>query len=310
MTEKRTSAFAKNMLLETLLKEVNSELWLAEKNILPKCEPPYPIIFIMGPHRSGSTLLLQSLASTGLFSYPTNFLSRFYQAPIIGAKLQLLLTDKRYNYRNELNDISGKIDFQSDNGKTQGALAPNEFWYFWRRFLPFGELDYLSTEELWQKVDTVTFKAELTGIMQVLEKPLVLKGMILNYNIDFLDTLFEKALFIHCTRDLETNIASALEARERQLGNSKKWYSFKFPGYHELKMLEPYHQVKGQIEGINKEVSFALEKVAKHKKITVHYEDFCQNPNKILEKIKIKLNHYNLDIQDIHMSNGKFNISR
>ncbi len=42
----------------------------------------------------------------------------------------MLLTDEQYNYRNEILDFNRKIDFISENGKTTGALAPNEFWYF------------------------------------------------------------------------------------------------------------------------------------------------------------------------------------
>lgn len=58
-------------------------------------------------------------------------MSRFYKAPIIGAKMQRLLLDPEFNFRNELTDIfSRNIGYLSENGKTQGALAPNEFWFF------------------------------------------------------------------------------------------------------------------------------------------------------------------------------------
>jgi len=141
--EQRLSSFERNQTLESLLTEINTDLWTVEKQLLTQKKTNYPVIFIVGPHRSGSTLMMQWLASSGLFSYPSNLLSRFYHAPIMGAKLQLLLADERYNFRDELKDFSSEIDFNSDNGKTKGALAPNEFWYFWRRFLPFTDLDYL-----------------------------------------------------------------------------------------------------------------------------------------------------------------------
>ena len=34
--------------------------------------------------------------------YPTNILARFFGAPVVGAQIQLLLTDPRYKYRNEI----------------------------------------------------------------------------------------------------------------------------------------------------------------------------------------------------------------
>ena len=96
---------------------------------------------------------MQWLANTGAVAYPTNILSRFFGAPVIGAQIQLLLTDPRYNFRDEIHDFNGTISFHSDIGKTRGALNPNEFWHFWRRFLPFGELDWLPDEELFRVVD-------------------------------------------------------------------------------------------------------------------------------------------------------------
>lgn len=310
MAEKRTAEFERNLLLERLLNEINTELSVVENCLVQNQTLDLPVVFILGPHRSGSTLMLQWLANTGLFCYPTNLLSRFYRAPIVGAKLQLLLADERYNYRDELKDFRTIIDFNSDNGKTKGALAPNEFWYFWRRFLPFGDLDYLRTDELLQKSDTEMLKAELAGMMNVFKKPMALKGMILNYNIDFLDQLFKRAIFIHLKRDPLTNIKSALNARERQLGNITEWYSFKIPEYYDLIKMNPYEQVAGQIFHINNAIEKGLMNVEEHKKINVQYEDFCENPKAVYDNLKNKLalNGY-LDKREYAL-NERFELTR
>lgn len=306
----RTESFKRNDSLEDFLSEINNDLWHTEKNILNIKEPEYPLVFVMGSHRSGSTLLMQWLASLGTISYPTNLMSRFYKSPIIASKIQLLLTDERYNYRNELIDFNNSIDFNSENGKTKGALSPNEFWYFWRRFLPFKELDYLPTEELLEKVDIDTFKSEFAGIMDVFQKPFALKGMILNYNIDFLNKVFEKAIFLYTKRDPLTNIESALKAREKQLGNIEKWYSFKIPEYNELIKLNPYEQVAGQIYYINKAIEDGLESVPEHKKIVVDYETFCENPKKFYEELKYKLKTQGYKIDSEYEGQKSFNITR
>lgn len=306
----RLSDFERNQTLESLLTEVNRDLWLIEKDLLKIEKPNFPVIFIVGPHRSGSTLMMQWLANLGLFSYPTNLLSRFYHAPIMGAKLQLLLADARYNFRDELKDFNDKIDFTSENGKTKGALAPNEFWYFWRRFLPFSDLDYLPTEQLLKISDTKTMVAEFAGMMDVFQKPMALKAMILNYNIDFLDKLFEKAIFIHTKRDPLTNIASALNAREKQMGSIDEWYSFKIPEYYELKNLNPYEQVAGQINSINKAVEDGLADVAEHKKMTVQYEDFCENPEVFYELLCKKLMKNGFKVEQGYHLQKSFEITR
>lgn len=305
----RTTKFKRNNNLEDFLNEINDDLWSSETKLLRLKEPEYPLIFVMGSLRSGTTLMTQWLANLG-FAYPTNLMSRFYKTPIIASKIQLLLTDERYNYRNELRDFNSGIDFSSENGKTKGALAPNEFWYFWRRFLPFKELDYLPTQELFEKVDIDTLKSEFAGIVDVFQKPFALKGMILNYNIDFLDKLFDKAIFIYTKRDPLTNIESALKAREKQLGSIDEWYSFKIPEYEELKKLNPYEQVAGQIYYINKAIETELENVAEHKKMTINYEEFCENPKKFYDELVSKLKSQGCEIDSKYKGEDKFEVTR
>ena len=267
----------------------------------------FPMIFIMGPHRSGTTLFMQWLANTGLIAYPTNLLSRFYQAPIIGAKIQLLLTDPRYNFRDELGEFSQQAEYKSENGKTKGVLAPNEFWYFWRRFLSEPARDVWTTADLRTSVDTVTMHAELAGMMDVFQKPFAAKGMLFNYNIPFLDSIFEKVIFIQIKRDSVTNVASVLEARQRQLGNVESWYSFKIPEYNLLKDLDPITQSAGQVHYINEAVSTGLANVEKGRKLVVQYEDFCRNPRAIYEQLVEKLG---LDLSLGYAGESQFRLSR
>ncbi len=309
--EERREEFNRNLSLEDLLKEVNFLLEPGEKIAMNGEVEELPLIFIVGPHRSGSTLMLQWLASTKQFAYPTNILSRFYNAPIIGSKIQLLLTDERYNFRNEIRDFNSEINFNSKNGKTEGALSPNEFWYFWRRFLPFDELDYATNEVLLDKVDIVTFKREFYGIAETFGKPFASKALICNYNIEFLNKIFEKALFIYTKRDPYTNIESALKARERQYGDINKWYSFKIPEYRQLiKIKDPIKQTAGQIFHIKKAVELGLDKIPEEKKIVVEYEEFCENPKKYYDEIAEKLSNLGYNIDKEYTGQKAFDITR
>jgi hypothetical protein len=289
---KRTDTFQRNNSLEQLLEVLNRALgpaqqqWLADTD---NTQGRFPIIFIMGPLRSGTTLFSQWLASTGIVAYPTNLLSRFYGAPALGAMIQLLLTDERYNFRNELVDLVRPVDFLSENGKTVGALAPNEFWYFWRRFLPFKELDWLPDEELFRSVDTATLVNELNALTNIFNQPFAMKGMILNYNIPFLDRIFEKALFIHIHRDPVANVASVLEARTRQHGDENIWYSFKIPEYSELQGLDALHQCAGQVACINRAVSHGMAGVDASRRLFVEYDEFCNDPARLYEALVAKL---------------------
>jgi sulfotransferase family protein len=290
--DERVAAFKRNTQLESLLGTLNGTLRCAEEQLLANASalgPDYPIVFVMGTLRSGTTLFMQWLARGGVAAYPTNLISRFFGAPVVGAQIQLLLTDPRFNFRNEILEFNSSISFESENGKTRGALAPNEFWYFWRRFLPFGELDWLPDEELHRVVDTKRLVGELTALTRVFGKPFALKGMILNYNIPFLDAIFRKALFVQLKRDPVTNVASILEARKAQLGSESAWYSFKIPEYPRLKDLDPVSQCAGQLHYINKAVAQGMATLNADRKLIVQYEDFCENPCHVFDELVEKL---------------------
>lgn len=287
MEYERQKKHKRNEQLEQLLQEINGLLAPAEAQVVYRYEKTrHPVILIMGSPRSGTTLLLQWLAASGSFSYPTNILSRFYAAPHIGAKIQLMLT--RHDFNGEIFDFKETTPYTSNLGKTTGALAPNEFWYFWRRFFHFGEIQRLDDQALSQ-VDSGTFSAELAAIEAVFGQPFAMKGMIANWNIPFIDKILEKVLFISIRRKPFFNIQSLLEARVNYYGDEGGWYSFKPPEYPSLARLSPCEQVAGQIYYTNRAIEEGLREVGESRKLEIRYEDLCQNPEAVFEQIADKL---------------------
>jgi len=293
LSEQRTSTFCRNELLEKFMDELSSDLQPSARAMIQRYQGiksmPHPLILVMGPLRSGTTLLMQWLANTGLIAYPSNLLSRFYQAPIIGAKIQLLLTDPQYNFRDELNEFVQNTEYKSQNGKTKGVLAPNEFWYFWRRFLSDSGRDSWTDQELRQTMNTSEMLAELVGLTQVFQKPFAAKGMLFNYNIPFLDSIFDKVLFVQVRRDVEANAASVLAARKRQFGSIEQWYSFDIPEKAELMKRTPKEQALGQVMAMNSAVETGLAMVSESRKVQIQYEKFCENPEKYFVEITEKI---------------------
>jgi len=296
MESSRREEFRRNEKLEQLLNELNGILAPSEERIIEKFQSPkYPLILIVGAPRSGTTLMMQWLASTGKFAYPTNMLSRFYGAPCIGAKIQQLLASPEYNFRDEIFDFSREVSFASALGKTKGVLAPNEFWYFWRRFIPNTELECVDEESL-KKIDSKNFLAELAAIESVFDKPFAMKGLILQFNIPFLASIFEKVLFVFTKRNPLYNIQSLLGARAKFYGTVDKWYSAKPKEYELLKDLTPYEQVAGQVYYTNRAIEVALEKLDCIRWLEVKYEEFCENPGSTFGKIADKLSAQGYEI--------------
>lgn len=292
----RQKHFRRNENLESLLNELNNLLAPVEDDVIQKYSTPqYPSVFLVGCARSGSTVLMQWLANTNEFTYPTNIISRFYRAPYIGAKIQQMLSDPKFRYRNEFADFGSPISFNSELGKTSGVLSPNEFFYFWRRFFKFGEIQYLDEASL-NQIDTIKFCAELAAIEAVFNKPLAMKGLIVNWNIPFIHKILPKAIFVYIKRNLTYNAQSLIEARESFLGDRTKWYSFKPIEYSKLEHLDPYKQVAGQVFYTNRSIEQGLSQIDDKNWMLIEYENFCESPNIIYQQLcqKLALHGYKL----------------
>ncbi len=291
MKNNRNEKFRKNTSLEDLLKSINKTI--LNKNTESNYTNNPPVYFIIGAPRSGTTLLFQSLSNTKSFSYPSNFISRFYNNPAFGLQVQELLTNKDYHFQNEFSDVnfSSEIDFKSSIGKTNGILSPNEFWYFWRRFFDEENLQY----ELKINKDTlIQLTSELSNWYSILEKPLLFKGLLFNEYIDSIKNIIPEAKFIFIRRDLHDNSKSLLNTRKTFFGDTSRWYSFKTTNYDQIKDRPAEEQVVLQINQINNSIEKQLNNLPNTDYFQVSYEEYCKNPNKSLENL---FNHFKLNIE-------------
>lgn len=294
----RNDYFKKDLNLERSLEFLNSIIKDSGNNIL-KEKPELPVILIMGCARSGTTLLLQFLAETGNFSYPSNLIARYYKNPMVG-----LLTQKVLLELDPLNQIGFDLKlnekFNSNLGKTIGALSPSEYWYFWRQFFKFDENDNLT------RADFKGFLKKISAFEIVTNKIPVLKGMIMNREIEKLYMNFPKFIFIHVKRNEIENAVSLLNARRKYFSDIKKWYSFKTLNYEDLRFKDPHEQVIEQVYQTNIEIENQLLKIPSKNKIQIDYSEFCNNPISIYNLIKEKLKLFNYDISELMNKKLKF----
>lgn len=302
--ERRKKEHQKHSSLEILLEELEDSLSPVELNAVSSfTTPDKPTIFIAGCARSGSTLLLQYLAESNNFQYPSNLLSRFFFAPFLGYKIEKLLCD--FDYKGEIFNSLENGAFTSHLGKTTGAKSPHEFWYFWRRFFKFGELQQLSSDEL-KQIDTKLFLSEIAALSSLSKDPLVMKAMILNWHLDFLAKLNKQFYILYIKRDLLYNAQSLLKARENFFGNLEEWYSFKPPNYPKLKSLSPEEQVINQVLSTNSAIENSIAKINPERVFEINYETFCSQPISVLKLINERVETINLNSVD---SNLKFTSS-
>jgi len=217
-----------------------------------------------------------------LFTYPTNLVSRFYYAPYLGARLQEMLFD--VDFQGEMQIARNDEAFSSRLGKTRGILSPHEFWYFWRRFFEFGE-DQLLEEASFDPTKGVEFIRELRAFQSVKWLPLVLKGMMLNWNIPYLASLYDRSCFLFVRRETMANAESLVRTREEFFGDVRKWYSFKPPGFCSVLHLEPQEQAIWQVLETNAAIQCGLTQLCASQIFEVDYEEFCHDPWVVIEQI-------------------------
>lgn len=279
MTERllRQPPFKRNEKLEGLLAQLSTALKTAARSPVESWERP--ALFIVGAPRTGSTYCLQWLSASGAFTYPSNFIARFWTAPFIGGLVQEMLIDPELDYRGEFADVAPRpISGQSDAGKTAGMLSPSEFWFFWRDHFPSdGDLGL----DLSRATDAqfARFRDELARLAEVRGRPLVMKGKIVNHQIREFAAGFPKALFLFMDRDPVDAAWSLLGARSRIYGDERRWWSFKTPDFEDLSNLDPFEQVMGQVQSIRRDVKCALADLAPNRWIRLAYPDLCQDPD-------------------------------
>jgi len=301
--DKRAEAHKKNDSLEERLRKLNSIIG----QIPPENPtiPVNPIVLIMGCARSGSTLMLQYLASTGIFSYPSNLIARYYKNPLIGILSQQVLKDMI---------TEANTSFESNLGKTKGLLAPSEYWYFWREYFQFSKFNIMNQEDI-EAVDVAKFLQQLSAFEENTGLPLAMKGMILNWNIPVLHNIYPKFIYINLKRDQISNAKSLLSARRNYFNDESQWYSFRPVEYDNLVEMSPVEQVVGQVHYTEKAIDKGLEVIPESNKINIDYEEFCRNPHGLLIDIREKFSELGRPLSipentnEVFMVSNKSNIS-
>ena len=244
---------------------------------------PYPNIYILGCPRSGTTFIHQFLVNTFDLSYPSNFISRFYYATYIGAKIQYLINN--LDLKGELLNHSESQDYRSELGKTKGSLSPHEFTFYWRQFFSTDDSGYV---EIQNQKEVNDFLAGLNAIKHVFKNPFVLKGIFTNNGISRFTKDRPDDLVIHVKRDVAFNAQSLIEARNEFFGDVSKWYSFGIPRMKNLHELSVEEQVVLQVIKTNELIENELQNLDANQVITIDYDHLDEELPRLVDILKKK----------------------
>lgn len=233
-----------------------------KKGIKGDTSTDFPIMFIVAPPRSGTTLLYQLISLKYDVFYPTNLIAKFYNAP--------------YDFLKSIGDLDifsqrMSSDFKSDLGNTSSIFEPHEWGWFWERFL--------CNEEN-------TLVNELSAIQSLYLKPMLFKNIYFNYNIEFLANTINQSIFLRIKRDEVDTINSIYNAiLKRGFPIGSKYHKDAYEKFInkplELATIEYFFDEKTLDEHLGDK-----------KVINISYEKMIHNLDEVLDLIENKFFQY------------------
>jgi len=281
----------------SILRPLNYILGPLQSNFLHKEDLKYldlyPPVFIIGPPRSGTTVLYQLLCKHTNFSYINNFIGNWYRIPILAAKVYITL----FQGRNELELIS-------NFGKSKNHYGPNEFGEFWYKY-------YSKTHSFknQNKKSADKLKMEIAAITKIFEKPILLKNVVNSMRIQSLSNIFDNSTFIVIGRDKLDNAQSILNARISLHNNKNHRWSVITPSMRNNPSLPFFKDIINQLSDIQLNIESSLERLGNDKFIFIEYEDLCNNTPKVIKSILQKLNSKGLNLSEKGQIPRKLNFS-
>lgn len=259
---------------DSLMKSVENSLMKIEESLLKeKPEPFHAPLFIIGPPRTGSTLLYQLIACHFKVCYFSNLMTRFPKSPVSLSKALSLIQGCNPQY-----------GFESRYGETAGWKSPNQGIPIWFRWFPrdhsYVEKGVLSRQVLNEMRNTVLL------IQKIFNAPFVNKWQANTVRMLPISEALPEALFIRIKRDPALTAQSILHGRRTMLNNEKEWFSTRPRKYETIRDKDILEQVCEQVFCIEEDIDHDSRTIGEDKFITVPYEDLCRSPRRVMDRIK------------------------
>ncbi len=231
----------------------------------------FPPTFIIGPPRSGTTVLYQLLCKHLYFGYVNNFVSNWPNCPITATKLYHMLYPD-----------SNDIELISNFGNSLYPFGPNEFGKFWYRW--FNQLHKLKKED---EYFLKRLKIEVSGLTKIHQQPLLFKNVVHSMRILDLHKIFNNSTFIVLKRK-KIDIAQSILNAKMSLYNDKNHPFSVISSKDQMDPLIPYwKKIVSQINGVYFNIESAVDIIGSENFIFIDYKELCENTKTILKKIKM-----------------------
>jgi len=220
---------------------------------------PSPI-FIVGPHRSGTTLLYRILARHREVAFLNRFNKRFPSMPRLAHWLTRFGGDQPL----EAQRVWDRYRGQEDDFMGAGDATPEVTqWYrgLVRRILV------------------------LRGVDRFLAK-----YPRLSLRLEWLDAIFPGAVFVHMQRDWRAVVNSTVERKVKRSKRGGGWFGVRMPGWRDMKELPHEVAAARQFRYVTEILENAVTRFP-GRVFTAGYEEICREPlaaiRRLTEELKL-----------------------
>lgn len=208
-------------------------------------------IFVVAPHRSGTTLLLSALARHEEVATFSRAHHRIRWWPR-GAALADRLLEPR----------------------------PHEAQHLWDRFLR-GDDDVLTAADA-SDAQRAFFQAMIGYTLAARGRGrFVAKYPRLSLRIGWLDAIFPDAVFVHLRRDWRAVVSSTVMRKRKRAAYSERWFGVRIPGWQALRSLSDEEQSAAIFRHVTVEIEAQSRRLGA-RMITARYEQVCAEPRATL----------------------------
>jgi GT2 family glycosyltransferase len=247
-----------------------------------------PVCFVLGPPRSGTTLLYELLIRSFGFAYVCNLAHSLYTTPVAATSLA-----RRWIEAWRRPDADR---YKSDYGTISGWGAPNEGGNLWNQWFPreiFLDADYAD------RVPLERVRGVVAGIARVMGGPFLNKNVMHSVHMRLLDRLFPGCAFVHVVREPIANVRSIVRLRLEQARDASDlaaWRSVKPREWERFRDAHHAVQACAQVHFTHANIREDSALLGAERTLEVAYDRLCLEPGRTLEEIGAFLRGRGIDV--------------
>ena len=252
---------------------LHRSLALPEKVFLRslKLQNHFPPLFLVGPPRSGTTVMYLHIVNTFHVAYFPN-ISKYHPHACVTYALLGRMFARKYS-----------PTYDNVYGILHGSMAPSDGWEILARWFPTYNLSQpIREKRLYELKNVVCF------FERFYNAPFLNRNIGNSIRIRTLNMLFPDALFVQITRNLPDAVFSLLEARKHYHRDLNQWWCTPPPQFYNNHFDTELEQTVSQVWGLTDRIQEDLASISPKRWLTISYESFCRTPEKLVNWVRSK----------------------